>query len=134
MEDNDTRGLKKMEIESYLTKPYRVTKTSEEEEPEKCSICFCDFQQGEPTKQLSCKHIYHAACISKWLTINCLCPLCKGDMRPKKKQGEKEEKEEKEKPGVEGDHDSLLDSDQNDDSFLQHSSEDEEGEDSFIDD
>jgi hypothetical protein len=43
---------------------------------EPCSICL-DISVGDQVAVLACGHIYHAACIHKWLTANDDCPLCK---------------------------------------------------------
>lgn len=47
-----------------------------------CAICLCEFNEDELVKQLPCEHVYHAACIDRWLlkereTTLPSCPLCK---------------------------------------------------------
>jgi hypothetical protein len=51
-----------------------VFRATENTEP--CSICL-DIGVGDQVATLACGHIYHAACIHKWLTANDDCPLCK---------------------------------------------------------
>lgn len=48
-------------------------------DPEKrnCSICLCDFITGDKVTTLPCIHMYHSACIEKWLRHKDFCPLCK---------------------------------------------------------
>ncbi|KAL5768749.1 hypothetical protein ACOSP7_015291 [Xanthoceras sorbifolium] len=43
-----------------------------------CSVCMEDFQiEIFPGKQVPCGHVFHAACISTWLSICNSCPLCR---------------------------------------------------------
>ncbi|KAI9190883.1 hypothetical protein LWI28_000221 [Acer negundo] len=48
-----------------------------------CSVCLEDFDQREifpaaaAGKQVPCGHVFHAACISTWLSICDSCPLCR---------------------------------------------------------
>lgn len=46
-------------------------------EPASCSICLCDFEDGDEIKTLSCLHSFHSAEIDKWLLTNELCPICR---------------------------------------------------------
>ncbi|EEF48182.1 E3 ubiquitin-protein ligase RDUF1 [Ricinus communis] len=43
-----------------------------------CSICMEGFQSpGVCGKQVPCGHVYHAPCISSWLSNCNSCPLCR---------------------------------------------------------
>jgi hypothetical protein len=42
-----------------------------------CSICLCDYEDGEEVRLLPCGHTFHSPCIDAWLQINSICPLCK---------------------------------------------------------
>ncbi|XP_009595366.1 E3 ubiquitin-protein ligase RING1-like [Nicotiana tomentosiformis] len=43
-----------------------------------CIVCMEGFQKGvDNGKQVPCGHIFHANCITKWLTICNSCPLCR---------------------------------------------------------
>jgi len=45
-----------------------------------CSICLDDFSKDEHALQLPCGHLFHGACIGKWLATSRACPNCrKGD-------------------------------------------------------
>ena len=51
---------------------------------ESCSICIEIFEQDEFVSRLSCGHLYHSSCISKWLQTAARslrselhCPLCR---------------------------------------------------------
>lgn len=41
-----------------------------------CSICFGDYAPGDDKLVLSCIHVFHYKCISKWKNT---CPLCRRD-------------------------------------------------------
>jgi hypothetical protein len=56
------------------------TKTSPENSPENCSICFDELKDG--TYTLSCNHIYHKECIKTWLSNHTTCPLCRANVEP----------------------------------------------------
>ncbi|KAG6469963.1 hypothetical protein ZIOFF_070902 [Zingiber officinale] len=45
------------------------------EEPDSCSICLEDFGTATPVLVMPCSHLFHAACMKKWLEWNCSCPL-----------------------------------------------------------
>ena len=42
-----------------------------------CAICFASFAKEDPVAQLSCRHIFHTACIRPWLERNMSCPTCR---------------------------------------------------------
>lgn len=42
-----------------------------------CGVCLGEFEPGSRAVQLPCRHLYHPACISKWLTqCKNACPMC----------------------------------------------------------
>ncbi|KAM1018109.1 hypothetical protein ACFX13_040390 [Malus domestica] len=43
---------------------------------ERCVICQMQYKRGDRQITLPCKHVYHSECISKWLGINKVCPVC----------------------------------------------------------
>ena len=47
-----------------------------------CCICMLQFDIGENIKLLPCnkKHIFHGACIDKWLSGNRNCPTCRKEI------------------------------------------------------
>ncbi|KAG6538155.1 hypothetical protein ZIOFF_003266 [Zingiber officinale] len=47
------------------------------EEPNFCSICLEDFGMATPVLAMPCSHLFHAACLKKWLEQSCSCPLCR---------------------------------------------------------
>ncbi|XP_059658346.1 E3 ubiquitin protein ligase RIE1-like [Cornus florida] len=46
-------------------------------EDAECSICLCQYEDGEELHALPCNHHFHSTCIAKWLKMNATCPLCK---------------------------------------------------------
>jgi hypothetical protein len=44
---------------------------------EECSICLTEVDAGDQVRELTCKHVFHRACIDLWLLRNSCCPLCK---------------------------------------------------------
>ena len=40
-----------------------------------CSICLLAFEEGETVTDLTCRHLYHAECVSEWLLKKNECPL-----------------------------------------------------------
>ncbi|KAJ0084869.1 hypothetical protein Patl1_30923 [Pistacia atlantica] len=43
-----------------------------------CVICLEEFEEGDDCSVLSeCKHIYHKACIDKWVIQERHCPVCR---------------------------------------------------------
>ncbi|XAR65462.1 hypothetical protein NMG60_11009600 [Bertholletia excelsa] len=44
---------------------------------EKCMVCLEDVVAGEEDKKLRCVHVYHEACITRWLQVSRSCPICR---------------------------------------------------------
>ena len=43
-----------------------------------CTICLGDFADDDEVRALPCVHIFHSACIDRWLARATCCPTCKG--------------------------------------------------------
>ncbi|CAI9787486.1 unnamed protein product [Fraxinus pennsylvanica] len=46
-------------------------------EDSECCICLYRYVDGVELCRLPCNHHFHHKCITKWLRINAICPLCK---------------------------------------------------------
>ena len=42
---------------------------------EYCAICYCELYVHE-ARITNCNHIFHMACLRKWLYLSDLCPMC----------------------------------------------------------
>jgi len=52
--------------------------TESDQPVHECRICLSEYQNGEELITLpKCLHQFHSSCISKWLTINQICPVCR---------------------------------------------------------
>lgn len=51
-----------------------------------CSVCLCDFEKEEELKKLPCRHVFHEACIMKWLENHSTCPICKSSLKEIKEE------------------------------------------------
>nr|GLL32089.1 uncharacterized protein LOC109160807 [Ipomoea trifida] len=48
-----------------------------------CAVCLCKIEEGEEVRDLKCKHIFHRACLDRWLgTGHITCPLCRTHVKP----------------------------------------------------
>lgn len=46
----------------------------------KCGICLAEYEPGEELTSLPCLHSFHKECISHWLEINKICPVCRAEI------------------------------------------------------
>ena len=60
-----------------------------------CTICQCDYEDGETLMKLPCDHFFHETCVSIWLGQQShVCPICRkeaGDHMPLIKDDEQHE-------------------------------------------
>lgn len=47
---------------------------------EVCCICEEGYEEGCDACALPCKHMFHKACIGKWLRIKNTCPICRDEL------------------------------------------------------
>lgn len=45
-----------------------------------CCICLAKYADNDELRELPCSHVFHVACVDKWLKINASCPLCKSEV------------------------------------------------------
>ena len=79
-----SRGASQSCIEhNTLSHVYKRTLRSsaeDEDTTEKCTICLCEFEDGEDVRRLPCMHLFHVQCVDQWLTTNKRCPICRVDI------------------------------------------------------
>nr|GLL32086.1 E3 ubiquitin-protein ligase RHA2B-like [Ipomoea trifida] len=47
-----------------------------------CAVCLCKIDEGEEVRDLKCNHIFHRACLDRWLgTGRITCPLCRTHLK-----------------------------------------------------
>ncbi|KAG8077965.1 hypothetical protein GUJ93_ZPchr0007g3611 [Zizania palustris] len=48
-----------------------------------CAICLGAMQEGDVVRVLpSCGHVFHVACVDKWLASSSSCPVCRAAVEP----------------------------------------------------
>lgn len=57
-----------------LSQLMRAPKHMLEEKGDVCAICFLDMR--EEARITPCNHLFHGACLRKWLNVKQVCPLC----------------------------------------------------------
>lgn len=48
----------------------------DDDEPQ-CTVCLCEYEEGERITQLPCQHEFHSMCINKWMQTHNTCPICR---------------------------------------------------------
>lgn len=58
-----------------------LTEALADSKAEDCSICLEGFGENKESRNLPCDHVFHRACIDKWLLeYNHNCPVCRRDL------------------------------------------------------
>ncbi|GMI74262.1 ENHANCER1 OF DA1, BIG BROTHER [Hibiscus trionum] len=71
------RGLSQELISLLPVSKYKCSLFSRKKSRnERCVICQMEYKRGEKQITLPCKHVYHASCGNRWLSINKACPIC----------------------------------------------------------
>ncbi|XVF69660.1 hypothetical protein PTKIN_Ptkin11bG0099500 [Pterospermum kingtungense] len=72
-----SRGLSQELISLLPVSKYKCSLFSRKKSRnERCVICQMEYKRGERRITLPCKHVYHAGCGTRWLSINKACPIC----------------------------------------------------------
>ena len=110
-DDDDEKTRCAICLACFVEKTKTTTKKDEEEEEEEDALCYA--------VEMPCKHIYHEACIRRWLRRSRRCPTCRKSLREKKIQKAKNGSEERLLVGPIGERG-------NDDASARHIQRDEE--------
>ncbi|MED6170202.1 hypothetical protein PIB30_028717 [Stylosanthes scabra] len=71
----ENRGLSENEVSSCLY-PYTCKSNSVDGRIDRCVVCQLEYEEGESMVALECKHPFHEDCITTWLQIKKVCPIC----------------------------------------------------------
>ncbi|GAV71941.1 zf-RING_2 domain-containing protein [Cephalotus follicularis] len=71
----ETKGLSLNEISRCLH-PCKSQCVDSKNGIDRCVICQVEYEDGEALVALPCQHPYHLDCISQWLQIKKICPIC----------------------------------------------------------
>lgn len=72
-----SRGLSQDLINLLPTSKYKFKNLfSAKKARERCVVCQMRYKRGDRQIKLPCKHVYHSECITKWLSISKICPIC----------------------------------------------------------
>jgi E3 ubiquitin-protein ligase BIG BROTHER-like protein len=71
----EKRGLSVNEISTCLH-PWKYRSLANKTGTDRCVICQMEYEEDESLAALSCDHPYHSECLTKWLQINKICPIC----------------------------------------------------------
>ncbi|KAG2668638.1 hypothetical protein I3760_14G001500 [Carya illinoinensis] len=76
-----SRGLSQELISLLPTSKYKFKNFfSTKKSGERCVICQMRYKRGDRQIKLPCKHAYHSVCITRWLSINKICPVCNAEV------------------------------------------------------
>eukprot|EP00761_Pharyngomonas_kirbyi_P009386 gb/GECH01009402.1/.p1 GENE.gb/GECH01009402.1/~~gb/GECH01009402.1/.p1 ORF type:complete len:166 (+),score=11.55 gb/GECH01009402.1/:1-498(+) len=76
-DDVEPKGMSDREIKEHTE---RVSRNQIGKE-KKCSICWESLSNRNDLLRLNCHHIFHGACVSKWLKTHITCPICRKPLR-----------------------------------------------------
>ncbi|KAJ0026160.1 hypothetical protein Pint_08138 [Pistacia integerrima] len=51
---------------------------------DRCVICQVEYEEGEVVVAPPCEHPYHSECITGWLQVKKICPICSTEVSPPK--------------------------------------------------
>ncbi|KAK9016691.1 hypothetical protein V6N11_079186 [Hibiscus sabdariffa] len=78
-EETITSKLKTKTYSTFVTNINLEEAAPIDQESDSCIICQEDYKNQEKIGTLDCGHEYHAGCLSKWLFVKNLCPICKSE-------------------------------------------------------
>lgn len=60
----------------YLNNIQEIT-WNKQSDSSSCTICMCDFEEGEIIKSVKCGHNFHSECLKQWIMREPNCPCCR---------------------------------------------------------
>jgi hypothetical protein len=76
-----TAGAAEAKAERERQRQQRQRQQQEEdEEGPCCTVCLCEFEEGEEMTTLPCLHSFHKECCTQWLREKSTCPMCNVDL------------------------------------------------------
>ncbi|PQQ07771.1 hypothetical protein Pyn_02236 [Prunus yedoensis var. nudiflora] len=85
-----SRGLSQDQISLLPISKYKCSFFSRKKSrDERCVICQMEYKRGDRRITLPCKHLYHAGCGTRWLSINKACPICYTEVFADASKGDK---------------------------------------------
>ncbi|XP_062016631.1 E3 ubiquitin-protein ligase BIG BROTHER-like isoform X2 [Rosa rugosa] len=73
----ESRGLSQDMLSLLPISKYKCSFFSRKKSrSERCVICQMEYKRGDRQITLPCKHLYHAGCGTRWLSMNKACPIC----------------------------------------------------------
>ncbi|KAG0224230.1 hypothetical protein BGW41_005177 [Actinomortierella wolfii] len=70
-----------IENQGIFVDGHLVHEGGEEAISSRCSICLCEYEDGEELRHMPCNHFFHRECLDEWLKLKRTCPLCKYDIQ-----------------------------------------------------
>jgi E3 ubiquitin-protein ligase ATL41 len=86
--DSPRAGLDRTAISSIPSYQYKKEADNSENSTAStvgvdCAVCLSLLEEGEVVRMLpACRHVFHVACIDKWLSSSASCPVCRADVSP----------------------------------------------------
>ena len=74
----ESRGLSASQLERLPEYPYHpvVNATDNSFEENICTICLDTLTEGAMIRSTPCMHVFHQACVDRWLLQKAVCPVC----------------------------------------------------------
>jgi E3 ubiquitin-protein ligase RHA2 len=86
----------------------RYTKKMKSHSHGECSVCLCEFEEGDKIRHLKCKHTFHKDCLDKWLKdYVATCPLCRNQVLPEHVVSELHRQQQNQQGSFEGNDENL---------------------------
>ncbi|KAL2504698.1 RING/U-box superfamily protein [Abeliophyllum distichum] len=80
----ESKGLSEAEISRHLHPFAWKSLQNSLTNIDRCVICQVEYEGGEKLVALPCDHPYHSDCITQWLQIKKICPICGNEVSSEK--------------------------------------------------